>query len=108
MARAFHQLSTLKVEKAKKPGMYADGGGLYLRVAEGGSKQWIFRYAVNGRLRDMGLGPCHTRTLATARELAREARELRLRKIDPIDHKRAQHSARPQARAAQRRCSSQC
>ena len=56
--------------------MYADGGSLYLRVAEGGSRQWIFRYVTNGRLRDMGIGPAHTLTLAEARERATEARKL--------------------------------
>jgi hypothetical protein len=29
MARTFGRLTALKVEKAKRPGMYADGGGLY-------------------------------------------------------------------------------
>ena len=56
MARTLNRLSNFRVERAKRPGMYADGGGLYLRVAEGGSKQWIFRYVINGRLRDMGIG----------------------------------------------------
>ena len=93
MARTLNRLSTLKVDKAKQPGMYADGGGLYLRVAEGGSKQWIFRYVANGRLRDMGIGPCHTFTLAEARERATEQRKLRLSGIDPIAHKRAQQGA---------------
>jgi integrase len=93
MARGLHRLSTLKVEKTKQPGMYADGGGLYLRVAEGGSKQWIFRYVASGRLRDMGIGPCHTLTLAEARERATDARKLRLSHIDPIAHKRAQQGA---------------
>src|SRR5919201_5012352 len=93
MARELHRLSTLKVQREKEPGMYADGGGLYLRVAEGGSKQWIFRYVANGRLRDMGIGPCHTLTLAEARERATDARKLRLSNIDPIAHKRAQESA---------------
>ena len=75
--------------------MYADGGSLYLRVAEGGSKQWIFRYIANGRLRDMGLGAIAPRglTLAEARETAREARLLRLEGIDPIDSKRARSAA---------------
>ena len=59
-------------------GLWADGGGLYLRVAEGGSKQWIFRYATAGRQRDMGLGPAYTVTLAQARVMARDARLLRL------------------------------
>jgi integrase len=93
MARPLYRLSTLKVEKAKQPGMYADGGGLYLRVADGGSKQWIFRYVTNGRLRDMGIGPCHTLTLAEARERATEARKLRLDGIDPIERKHAQRAA---------------
>jgi len=74
LARTLNRLSAFKVEKAKRPGMYADGGGLYLRVAEGGSKQWIFRYVANGRLRDMGIGPCHTLDLAKPREKARRAR----------------------------------
>jgi integrase len=81
------------VARAKKPGMYADGGSLYLRVAEGGSKQWVFRYVTNGRLRDMGIGPVHTLTLAEARERATEARKLRLDGIDPITHRRAQRAA---------------
>ena len=93
MVRALHRLSNLRVERAKRPGMYADGGSLYLRVAEGGSKQWIFRYTVNGRNRDMGLGPVHTLTLAEARERATEARKLRLDGIDPIANKRARVAA---------------
>ena len=73
--------------------MYADGGGLYLRVAEGGSKQWVYRYTTNGRNRDMGLGPVRLLTLAEARERAREAGKLRLDDIDPIAHKHAQRGA---------------
>src|SRR5215467_1392136 len=93
MARTLNRLSALRVARAKKPGMYADGGSLYLRVAEGGSKQWVFRYVTNGRLRDMGIGPIHTLTLAEARERATEARKLRLDGIDPITHRRAQRAA---------------
>jgi integrase len=93
MARSLNRLTALKVARAKRPGMYADGGSLYLRVAEGGSKQWVFRYVTNGRLRDMGIGPCHTLTLAEARERATEARKLRLDGIDPIASKRARVAA---------------
>ena len=59
MARAHNRLTALKVARAKRPGMYADGGSLYLRVAEGGSKQWVFGSVINGRLRDIGTRP-HT------------------------------------------------
>jgi integrase len=108
MARTLNRLSTKFVESnRRKPGMYADGGGLYLRVAEGGSKQWIFRYATNGRLRDMGIGPEHTLTLAEARERATEARKLRLDGIDPIEHKHAQRAAL-QAAAAKAMTFRQC
>jgi integrase len=93
MARTLNRLSAVKIQKTKAPGMYADGGGLYLRVAEGGSKQWIYRYVTNGRPRDMGIGPVHVLTLTEARERAREASKLRLDGIDPIAHKHAQRAA---------------
>jgi len=74
--------------------MYADGGSLYLRVAPGGSKQWIFRYAApSGRVRDMSLGAVHTFSLAEARERAADARKLRADGIEPINHKRARLAA---------------
>src|SRR5262249_48870909 len=91
--RTLNRLTNKFVETRREPGMYADGGSLYLRVADGGSKQWVFRYTVNGRLRDMGLGPTHTLSLAQARERAREQRLLRLDGIDPIAHKHAQRAA---------------
>ena len=54
MARTIGQLTALKVDKAKRPGMYADGGGLYLRVTHSGTKNWVFRFMLNGRPRWMG------------------------------------------------------
>lgn len=53
-------LTALKIRQNLKPGMYADGLGLYLNVRSGNSKSWIFRYRIRGRLRDMGLGRFHT------------------------------------------------
>jgi integrase len=47
----------------------------------------------------VGLGPLHTVSLATAREQARELRELRLKGIDPKQHRRAER-AKNQAAAA--------
>jgi integrase len=81
------------VEQLKRPGYYGDGGGLVLRVADGGSKAWLFRYKTQGRVREMGLGPVHDVSLAEARERAREARRLRRAGIDPIDAKREQQAA---------------
>src|SRR5215475_1897555 len=93
MARILNRLTTMRVVKAKTPGLLSDGGGLYLRIAPGGSKQFIFRYAVNGRLRDMGIGPTHTVDLTMAREKALEARRLRLEGVDPLANKHARLAA---------------
>jgi hypothetical protein len=93
MTRTLNRLTALKVEKAKHKWLYADGGGLYLRVADGGSKQWVFRYAANGRLRDHGLGALHTVSLAEAREAALQCRKLRHQGVDPIEHRRASLAA---------------
>jgi integrase len=87
MPRTLNRLSPLAVQRLKDKGLYADGGGLYLRISDSGTKGWIFRFGENHRQRDMGLGPVHTISLPAARELARECRELRLRGIDPIAHR---------------------
>ena len=93
MART-ERLTAMKVERAKTPGMYADGGGLYLQVTEGG-KSWIYRYTLNKRVREMGLGSLTLYGLAEARALALDARRLRHQGIDPIEARRA---AKAQAR----------
>lgn len=86
--RGSHKLSALKVTRASKPGRYGDGGGLWLQVAEGGSKSWIFRYQRDGRARQMGLGPLDVVSLADARQKAIDARRLLLADQDPIEAKR--------------------
>jgi len=102
------KLTALKVAREQRPGMHSDGGGLYLCVARGGTKSWIFRFWVperdattgelvidpttkkrSGRVREMGLGSCITVSLAEARERALECRKLREKEIDPIDAREA-------------------
>lgn len=84
-----HRLKALSVERLATLGMYPDGAGLYLQIARGGSKSWIYRYRLNAREQEMGLGPLHTVSLAEAREAALEARKLKLKGIDPIEAKRS-------------------
>ncbi|MGB8628883.1 MAG: Arm DNA-binding domain-containing protein, partial [Xanthobacteraceae bacterium] len=58
MGREIERLTALKVQaKDLAPGMYPDGGGLYLRVTPEGARNWVLRYMLNGRPRWMGLGP---------------------------------------------------
>jgi hypothetical protein len=87
-------LTALKIKQNLKPGMYADGLGLYLKVRAGNSKSWIFRYRTGGKLRDMGLGPFHTVSLAEAREKAEVCRAMRLKGLDPLNERHNTQQAR--------------
>src|SRR4051794_9217990 len=100
MAKAGVSLTAKAVAAAKHPGTPArpirkgDGGGLYLQVAPGGSKSWLFRFTLAGKAREMGLGPMGEPprgvTLAAARLAAAEARGLLRRGVDPIEHRAAE------------------
>jgi integrase len=92
MTRAIGRLTALKAERLKKPGMHADGGGLYLRITPQGSRNWVLRYMLNGRPRWMGLGPLSLYGLAEARAKALDARRKRHEGIDPIDARRAERA----------------
>lgn len=80
-------LTAVKIKQNLKPGMYADGLGLYLKGRVSNSKSWIFRYRTGGRLRDMGLGSFHTFSLAEAREKAEVCRVMRLKGLDPLEER---------------------
>jgi integrase len=84
MTRLLGRLSAVRVQNVRKRGYYGDGGGLYLRVAPGGAKGWIFRYGGRGRRRDMGLGGYPAIGLAKARELAGDCRSVLAVGLDPI------------------------
>jgi integrase len=92
MARAIGRLTALKVEKAKQPGMYCDGGGLYLRVTPEGAKNWVLRYMLDRRPHWMGLGPLALYGLQDARAKALDARRKRHEGIDPIAARRAERA----------------
>ncbi len=87
------KLTAVRVAKEKEPGRYGDGLGLWLQVARGGTKSWLFRYQRDGRAREMGLGPCHTVTLAEAREKATDCRRALLAGVDPIEARKSAREA---------------
>jgi len=66
------------------PGRFADGGGLYVLVAPGGSKSWVLRTVVMGTRRDIGLGSVLLVSLAEAREEARRLRKIAREGGDPL------------------------
>lgn len=90
MKRSIHKLSARTVEAKRKPGLYGDGGGLYLQIGPSGSKAWLFRFMLRGRAREMGLGSINARSLTEARDEAQACRKLLLQGKDPIDTRDAQ------------------
>lgn len=80
---------TARQVQTKGPGLYADGGGLYLRVTPTEARMWLYRFQMHGRRRDMGLGPTDLYSLAEARQKALEARKLVAEGVDPIEAKRS-------------------
>ena len=85
MARGIEKIKPVTLDRlAKKPGIYGDGGGLYLVVKSATSRSWVFRFMLNRRAREMGLGSYPERSLAEARSLAFDARKLLVDDIDPI------------------------
>lgn len=107
MPRAIHRLTSVKISNAKTPGLIADGGGLYFRVASGGSRGWIFRFQRNGRTRDAGLGSYPAVGLAKARERAARHRQSLAAGVDPIEAGHAQR-LETERRAARAITFSQC
>jgi integrase len=99
MTRATNRLSAVEVRGIARKGMHHDGGGLYLQVSAGGARSWIFRYMLDGRAREMGLGPVHVVPLAEARKRAAECRRMRLDGIDPIEARSAERGRKKLAAA---------
>ena len=92
--------------KTKKRGLIADGGNLYLRTFLGKdgkiSRGWIFRFKLPfARERDMGLGSLDSISLAKARQLAKQYRELIATGVDPIEQRNAIYAERRAAEAVQ-------
>ena len=90
MARSIGKLTAMAITQAKRRGYYGDGGGLFLQLSVSGAKSWVFRFKESGRLREMGLGPTHTVSLAEARQKALECRKVRLDGHDPIEARKAE------------------
>lgn len=70
--------------KALPVGKHCDGRGLWLYKRADGGAQWLFRFNLWGRQREMGLGPLSKVGLAEARQAADRARKQVQEGEDPI------------------------
>lgn len=89
MPKTTHRLNAISASNIKKPGLYPDGAGLYLRVKPSGARSWVYRYMHDRKPRYLGLGSVASVSLATARSLAGDARRQLDLGQDPIEAKRA-------------------
>lgn len=82
-------LTPLSVKNAK-PGRHADGAGLHLLVKDTGARSWVYRFMLNGKSRDLGLGPASGTdaiSLAVARDLAAVLRLKVKAGVDPLEER---------------------
>jgi integrase len=93
-------LNVLAIRAIEKPGRYADGNGLYLKVDPSGAKRWELRTVVRGKRCDIGLGGLKVVTLAQAREQARKYRAMARNDEDPLAEKRRARRVVPTFRVA--------
>ena len=64
------QLQTLPKDK------YHDGNGLYISILKPGRGKWSFRYTINKKSREMGLGSYPDVSLSDARQLSFNNKQL--------------------------------
>ena len=92
--RTIGRFTARAVGALKRPGHFADGGGLYLQVSETGSRSWVFRYQRAGRRREMGLGSFPAVGLKQARGKAATVRADLGAGKDPLAERQAERARR--------------
>lgn len=100
MPKMLHNALSAQAVKHAKPGRHADGNGLHLLVKETGARSWVYRFMLNGKSRDIGLGSAGPGglPLAAARD-ARDALRVKVKAgIDPLEE-RARETAEAFAKA---------
>lgn len=97
MAKQTHRLSARSVTTTTKPGLHADGDGLYLVVDKTGAKRWAFIFQWDGKRKEMGLGNLAAVGLADARGMAADARRLLVAGKNPIEERKRAKAKREAA-----------
>jgi integrase len=83
-------LTPLAVKNAK-PGRHADGGGLHLLVKPSGARSWVYRFMLNGKARDVGIGAAGQggMSLSDARDKAAALRLKVKAGVDPLEERKS-------------------
>jgi len=64
-----NKFNVKQIANLTEPGIYSDGGGLYLRVRSTGTRSWLFVRMVDGKRKEIGLGSVQDISLSKAREI---------------------------------------
>lgn len=80
-----HKLTTKQIENARGPCKLQDGGGLFVKVTQSGTRSFVFTYRFEGKRPEIGLGPFPLVSLKSARAKAAQGRAWLAEKpkIDP-------------------------
>lgn len=82
------KLTALEVRSAKGPCRLSDGFGLFYEYTETGVKRWLYRYKINGKNGKFILGRYPELSLAEARKVHQQAKQLVKQGINPSQEKR--------------------
>lgn len=84
------QIKALKPKYTDKPTLVPVGGiaGMHIQITPSESKSWAVRLTVNGKRHWFGLGSYPEISMADARNMARQARQLAREGVNPIEKRR--------------------
>lgn len=96
MGRPINKLTVKGIDRLSV-GPHGDGGGLWLRKTSLTSAQWLYRFRLHGRTRQMGLGSYPVVSLANARKARDRCAEQVALGLDPVlERRREQDRAKTQ------------
>jgi integrase len=107
MGRTINKLTAKTVAALSAPGYYGDGNGLWLQISKYGTKNWVYRFTLNSKSREMGLGPVTDIFLAKARQDIQGYRDQVRQGVDPIEARKADKQAK-QKEAAKTKTFDEC
>jgi hypothetical protein len=89
--RQLNKLTARQVATAQD-GVHSDGGGLYLKISDGGKRRrWVFRFALDKHVTEMGLGAARAVTLKSVREARKELAKQVGEGRNPLTERRQTH-----------------
>ena len=83
-----NKLTDIKIKKLFQKGRYPDGLGLFLNIGKTQNKNWTFKYTINYKTHEMGLGPYPIVSLKDARNKRDTLRNDLALGISPLEENR--------------------